>query len=131
MDLVFLLCTVQRAAVDIPGIADERGTMIENHPNYDAGKAAGEAAGSWVIDGNTTDETARYLLKGIADGDPAVLDMMPYPLSGEWAGESMPELEDLYGIALEDDDDMQLFEEGFGVGYWDTVETAARGVLGL
>ncbi len=105
--------------------------MTENHPNYDAGKEHGEAAGSWVIDGNTTDETARYLLKGIANGDPEVMDMMPHPLSGEWAGESMPELEDRYGIALEDDDDMQLFEEGFGVGYWDTVETAARGVLGL
>ena len=129
MDLVFLLCTVQRAAVDIPGIADERGTMIENHPNYDAGKAHGEAIGSWVEVDDA--DAARKLLADIRDGEHFVMDMAPHPLSGEMAGQSMPELEDRYGISLEDTEDQDRFVEGFDAGYWDTVTDAARSVLGL
>jgi hypothetical protein len=56
------------------------------------GADAGRAAGSWVIDGNTSPETARNILRGIDDGDPMVMDMAPGPLSGEWAGESVTEL---------------------------------------
>ncbi len=97
---------------------------------YKAGKELGEAAGSWIIDGNTSDETARYLLKGITDGDPAVLDQHGprSPLSGEWAGESIPELSDQYGIDLTDDDEATRFEEGYDTGYWDTVERDARAI---
>lgn len=56
------------------------------------GHDAGSAAGSWVIDGNTTRETALHILRGYEDGDPEIMDMMPAPLSGEWAGESITEL---------------------------------------
>ncbi len=95
---------------------------------YNAGKERGKAAGSWVIDGNTTDETARAILKGIMDGDPEILDMRPSPLSGEWAGESMPELEHEYGIDLSDWDEQTSFDEGHDAGFWDTVERDARAI---
>ena len=36
-----------------------------------------------------------------------------YPLSGEWAGESMTELSADYSLDLFDDDIATLFEEGF------------------
>ena len=98
---------------------------------YDAGKELGEAAGSWIIDGNTTEETARYLLKGIADGDPEVLDNHGprSPLSGELSGESIPEPSDQFGIDLWDDEEATRFEEGYDAGYWDTVERDARVIV--
>lgn len=50
------------------------------------GSEHGRAAGTWVIDGNTTHDACRALLDGIEDGDPAVYDALPSaPLSGEWA----------------------------------------------
>lgn len=39
------------------------------------------------------------------------------PLSGEWAGESMTELSDDYGIDLFDTDVADLFEHGFEEAY--------------
>lgn len=96
---------------------------------YNAGLERGKGAGSWVVDGNTTEETARYLLKGIADGDPEIMDIAPYPLSGENSGESIPELSYQYGIDLFDDDEATRFEEGFDVGFWDTVQAAAERVI--
>lgn len=38
--------------------------------DYDLGYRAGEAAGSWVIDGNTSRETCERILRGIEEGDP-------------------------------------------------------------
>ena len=35
------------------------------------------------------------------------------PLSGLWAGESIPELSTVYGINLHDDDNATDFEDGF------------------
>ncbi len=35
------------------------------------------------------------------------------PLSGEWGGESIPELSEQYGIDLFDTDNGDLFEQGF------------------
>lgn len=56
---------------------------------YHYGHERGVAAGSWVIDGNTSEETARNLLRGIDDGDPVVYDVLPFaPLSGEWPTDS-------------------------------------------
>jgi hypothetical protein len=50
------------------------------------GTQDGLAAASWYFDGNTTTETHARVLKGLEDGDPAVLDTLPSPdLSGEWA----------------------------------------------
>ena len=50
------------------------------------GAENGRAAASWVFDGNTTTETYRAILRGIDDGDPAVLDQLPTAdLSGQMA----------------------------------------------
>ena len=89
---------------------------------YKDGYAAGLAAGSWVIDGNTTTERCAAILKGLEDGDPAVMDLQPAPLSGEWAGESIPEL---FGYTPSSRC-LDLYEEGYSAGFWDEVERAAR-----
>lgn len=94
---------------------------------YLAGHDRGLTSGSWVIDGNTSEDQARRLLKGITDGDP--MDMAPSPLSGEWAGESIPELSDTYSIDLTDETNADEFEEGFSEGFWHQVETDAKAVL--
>lgn len=92
-----------------------------------AGVDAGRAAGSWIIDGNTGEDEARRLLIGYEDGDPAVLDIMPAPLSGEWAGDPTPA-----DIVPDDSADgsrdhlLDLYEEGFAEGFWDEVTRAAR-----
>lgn len=99
-----------------------------------AGYEAGTAAGSWVIDGNTTEETARHLLEGIEDGDPAVLDSLPSsPLSGEWADAPLPRdvLENV-GMAEDDpatDDVLTSYEDGFARGVTDEVTRSARAIL--
>lgn len=53
------------------------------------GTQHGTAAGSWAVDGNTTPDTLRAILRGIEEGDPAILDTLPLTpnLSGEWADE--------------------------------------------
>ena len=56
--------------------------------------AEGVAAGSWVVDGNTSDQACGAILEGLEDGDPAVCDALPFPL---WNGE---EADDVYGRAL-------------------------------
>ena len=56
--------------------------------------AEGVAAGSWVVDGNTSDQACAAILEGLEDGDPAVYDTLPSPL---WNGE---EADDVYGRAL-------------------------------
>lgn len=38
-----------------------------------------------------------------------------YPLSGEWAGESIPELSALYGVDLANSELADCFEEGFSI----------------
>lgn len=47
--------------------------------------------------------------KGLPNLD---LDLLA-PLSGEWAGESIPELTALYGVDLFDSDNADEFEDGF------------------
>lgn len=93
------------------------------------GAAAGKAAGSWVIDGNTSAADAAALLRGIADGDPAVMDLCPSPLSGEWAEESIPELSDRYGFDLTDDETATAYETAFADAFWAEVERAANAVI--
>ena len=103
-------------------------TTIETQA-FLAGHDRGLVSGSWVIDGNTNEDQAGRLLKGITDGDPAIMDMAPSPLSGEWAGESIPELSDKYDIDLTDETNADEFEAGFSRGFWDQVETDAKGLL--
>lgn len=99
-----------------------------------AGYEAGTAAGSWVIDGNTTEDAARTLLEGIADGDPEVLDALPSsPLSGEWAGDPLPR-DILAEFDLTEDDDaaediLRAYEEGFSRGVVDEAQRSAYAIL--
>ena len=70
------------------------------------GYEKGRNAGSWVFDGNTTEETYRWFLKGLEDGDPEVIDRLPTsPLSGEWADSySLADLASDLDVSQEDDD---------------------------
>ncbi len=97
----------------------------------------GKAAASWYFDGNTPDETYRAVLRGIEEGDPAVLDTFPAaPLSGEWADGPTPSsvLEDLAGTSAWDgvfsDEDaeeyVQAYEDGFDEASRDEIERVAR-----
>lgn len=102
------------------------GETVEQNVAYHDGYKAGEAAGSWVIDGNTPTETAAAILRGYSDGDPEIMDMMPSPLSGEWAGEGMAEL-------LGDDytdEDADEYENGYQLGFWAQVVASAQAVIG-
>lgn len=90
------------------------------------GTEAGKAAASWAFDGDTDRETYAKVLKGIEDGDPEIMDMQPAPLSGEWAGESIPELSARYGIDLEDEEIADRFEEAYSQAFWDEIERTAR-----
>ena len=92
------------------------------------GYAAGKAAGSWVTDGNTSVDEYRAILAGIESGDPEIMDMQPYPLSGEWAGESISELIRGYNNMTPEAQDAACdsCEQGFSQGFWDTVEHDCR-----
>ena len=96
------------------------------------GAEHGKSAGSWVIDGNTDAETARRILQGYEDGDPAILDMTPAPLSGEWADSPTPrwladEIGDENGELIEEACD--VFEEAFIEAYWGEVVRSAQAIL--
>jgi hypothetical protein len=94
------------------------------------GRRAGKAAGTWAIDGNTSADAARALLRGIDEGDPAVLDAMPDPHGDdEFSHEGV--LLDL-GVHPEGDDADRVLESyrvGFDSGYWAEVERAAHAML--
>lgn len=101
-----------------------------------AGREHGRSTGSWVIDGNTSDETIHTLLQGLEDGDPAVLDSLPAdPLSGEWADDPTP-ASVLQEFSYTDDDPaiddeiLQAYEDGFYEAVRETVENDALARLG-
>lgn len=98
------------------------------------GTQKGHAAGGWAFDGNTPVETYVKVLRGYEDGDPAILDMEPAPLSGEWAdgltnndvyqaaGHDMVfNIDDELGTRLLDE-----FCEAFSQAYWDEVVRRCR-----
>jgi len=105
------------------------------------GREHGHAAGTWIID-ETSTERAERILQGIADGDPEIMDMMGAPLSGEWAGSSIPELVDASGLdwAELDSEEMRdrndvdtwcdAYEAGYADAFWAEVERAARYMVG-
>lgn len=85
------------------------------------GRARGLAAASWVFDGNTTAYTYEAAKRGIDDGDPEVLDRLCPPnwLSGEWSGESIPEI---FGDSRVSDAAMEAYCEAADAAYWAEVE---------
>jgi hypothetical protein len=94
---------------------------------YGMGHDAGTNAGASVIDSGRwtcreTLDTCHSIIVGYNDGDPTVMDQCPAPLSGEWAGESIPELFDLApGEEWPDEDALADYESGFADGWWNTV----------
>lgn len=97
------------------------------------GYERGKSVGSWVIDGNTSDDTARDIIAGYENGDPSVMDMAPSPLSGEWAddptiGDVLRELDTDEGDDAADDL-LSEYEVAFSDGFWDEVISSADAVL--
>lgn len=96
---------------------------------YDHGKAAG----SWVLDGNSDPDGARRILRGIEEGDPAILDHLPSaPLSGEWADSLLPR-DVLAWYELTEDNDaadhvLSAFEDGYDRGVLEQVEHDAESI---
>jgi len=99
------------------------------------GRDAGRNAASWCFDGNTTDATYRYVLKGLEDGDPAVLDTYSAPnLSGEWADAPTPQsLAEDYDLDTTNDPDSTRLDEACSVwedaaseAFWKELERTAR-----
>jgi hypothetical protein len=56
------------------------------------GRAAGKTAASWAFDGNTPKEEYQRVLRGIEEGDPAVLDAAEPPAIGPAAGYDQDDL---------------------------------------
>jgi hypothetical protein len=96
-----------------------------------AGAEHGRAAASWYFNGNTSVETFSRVLRGIDEGDPAVLDTFPAsPLSGEWADDPTP-ASVLESLELEPDDPradeaIDNYEDAFYEAVHHAIEAAAR-----
>lgn len=102
-------------------------TMTENSA-HESGYSFGKARGSWVIDGNTDPKYAQRILDGYNEGDPEIMDMMPAPLNGEWAGASIPELIEEFDCNLWDSEVADQFESGYAKGYWEAILAVAVNV---
>jgi|SRR5215216_1384229 len=108
------------------------------------GREHGMSAAAWweqdALGGRATGDirsTAKAVLKGIEDGDPEIVDGLPYPdLSGQWAdGYSSHDLLDELGVSDGDasffdgltDDIFTAYEMAFTEALEDAVSTYARG----
>lgn len=59
---------------------------VENEIIRRRGYQDGRSAGSWVFDGNMSEESKKMFLKRVEEGDPEALDALPSPrLGGEFA----------------------------------------------
>ena len=97
----------------------------------ESGQKAGRAAGSWVTDGNSTDDDRRAVLRAFEDCD---FDI-PTPLSGEWAdGWTSEKVFDDAGIAMPEDDYertslLDVWEAAYVSGYESQAVEDAQGSL--
>jgi hypothetical protein len=94
----------------------------------------GRNAGSWIIDGNTSAETARAIIKGYDDGDSVIMDIEPSPLSGEWGDDpTVSSVLSALGFDIDahegKDGLLDQYEVGFGIGFWDEVIRSANAIL--
>ena len=89
----------------------------------EAGAEHGRAAASWYFDGSTDRATYAAVLRGIEEGDPAVLDTFPHsPLSGEWADDPTPAtVLDELGVD-ESDDAASDYLDAYELGFTEAVE---------
>jgi len=91
------------------------------------GRDAGRSAAPWAFDGNTPDETYRHVLRGIDEGDPAVLDAIEPSAIGPEAGYDQDDL--ARDLGLEPGDPAlprAMSAYAFTGSFWTEVERAAR-----
>lgn len=102
------------------------------------GDARGNDAASWVFDGNTDDACYARMLKGIDEGDPAILDSVREPsFSGEYSCDySERDLCEEIGISYdlstteEVDEIADAYLDQARAVFWSAIEIAARKHLG-
>jgi hypothetical protein len=93
------------------------------------GRAAGTTAAGWVFDGNTPDEEYQRVLRGIEEGDPAVLDATEPPAIGPAAGYDSGDLARDLGIEPADRGlprAVSAYADAFTDAFWQETERAAR-----
>jgi hypothetical protein len=93
------------------------------------GRDAGQAAASRVFDGNTPEEAYRRVLRGIEEGDPAVLDAIEPPAIGPAAGYGQDDLARDLGIEPGDPAlprAVSAYADAFTGSFWQDTERAAR-----
>lgn len=93
------------------------------------GMRHGHAAGSWIIDGNTTPWTAKRIIQGFEDGDPAIMDMQPNALDGQWADSITPQALGKWFPDADEADLADAYEAAYAEEWWSTVLNDARAVL--
>jgi hypothetical protein len=93
------------------------------------GREAGKAAASWVFDGNTPEDAYQRVLRGIDDGDPAILDEIEPPAIGPAAGYDQDDLARDLGIEHGDralPRAASAYADAFTDSFWHEVERTAR-----
>lgn len=96
------------------------------------GEEHGKNGASWVFDGNTSRETYEAAVRGMDDGDPAVLDVLGVhepDLHGDFTTRDLcEEIGVNYDLAETRDVDKiaDAYREAAWEAYWPEVERAAR-----
>ena len=93
------------------------------------GREAGKTAAGQVFDGNTPEEEYQRVLRGIEDGDPAVLDATEPPAIGPAAGYTQDDLARDLGIEPADRGlprAVSAYADAFTDAFWQETERAAR-----
>ena len=93
------------------------------------GRDAGKAAASWMFDGNTPEDAYRAVLRGIDDGDPAILDAHPAPGLSADGGYSGADLARDLGLDGEDQlppGAVTAYLAAADQTFWDETERIAR-----
>ena len=93
------------------------------------GRAAGKAAASRVFDGSTPQDACQRVLRGIEDGDPAVLDATEPPAIGPAAGYTEDDLARDLGIDPRDralPRAVPAYADAFTDSFWQETERTAR-----
>lgn len=93
------------------------------------GRDAGKTAAGQVFDGNTPGEAYQLVLRGIEEGDPAVLDATEPPAIGPAAGYDPGDLARDLGIEPENralPRAVSAYADAFTSAFWQETERAAR-----
>ena len=93
------------------------------------GRDAGKAAACWVFDGNTSEDAYRAVLRGIEDGDPAILGAHPAPGLSVGGGYTEADLAGDLGLDGEDQlppDAVTAYLEAADRAFWHETERIAR-----